>query len=97
MRANLTLAVGSTAAISDNALSKDCTPRKRYCENLGTISFHQTHKDRLLLEYMPNGSARRYLRDITPTTSIKQRLKWVLQATEALTYVDNENILCPLR
>lgn len=57
------------------------------------IRLQQSHEAGILLEYMPNGSVGRYIRDIAPTTSLQQRLKWVSQAAEALAYVHSKNIL----
>ena len=57
------------------------------------IQLRQKHEDGLLLEYMPNGSVERYLRDVAPDTSLEQRLKWALQAAEGLSYVHVKNVL----
>ncbi|KAH8910546.1 kinase-like protein [Coniochaeta sp. PMI_546] len=54
---------------------------------------HQKHEAGLLLEYMPNGSVERYLRDIDPDTSLEQRLKWARQAAEGLAYIHSKNVL----
>ncbi|KAF1841512.1 kinase-like protein [Cucurbitaria berberidis CBS 394.84] len=57
------------------------------------IRLIRTHEDGLVLEYMPNGSVERYLRDVAPDTSLKQRLKWTCQAAEALAYAHGKNVL----
>lgn len=57
------------------------------------IYLRQEHEDGLLLEYMPNGSVERYLRDAAPNMPLNQRLKWALQAAEGLTYIHAKNVL----
>jgi serine/threonine protein kinase len=51
------------------------------------------HEDGLLLEYLPNGSVERYLRNVAPTTPLHQRLKWARQAAEGLAYIHEKNVL----
>jgi serine/threonine protein kinase len=51
------------------------------------------HEDGLLLEYMPNGSVEKYLRNVAPDTPMDQRLKWASQAAEALAYAHDKNVL----
>ncbi|KAK8048263.1 hypothetical protein PG994_009993 [Apiospora phragmitis] len=50
------------------------------------------HEDGLLIEYMPNGSVKAYLRN-NPGTPSLQRLKWAFQAAEGLAYVHQKNVL----
>jgi serine/threonine protein kinase len=57
------------------------------------IRFVQKHEDGLVLEYMPNGSVERYLREIAPNTSLDQRLEWAWQAAEGLAYIHKNNVL----
>ncbi|OCL04049.1 kinase-like protein [Glonium stellatum] len=57
------------------------------------IGFKGKHQDGLLLEYMPNGSVADYLRDVNPRPPLKQRLKWALQAAEAVAYTHKKGVL----
>lgn len=57
------------------------------------ISFKGKHEDGLLLEYMPNGSVADYLYNANPRPSIKERLKWALQAAEAVAYIHTKGVL----
>lgn len=40
------------------------------------ICLVQKHEDGLLLEYMPNGSVERHLRNVSPDITLNQRLDW---------------------
>ncbi|MCJ1478789.1 hypothetical protein MMC13_007473 [Lambiella insularis] len=51
------------------------------------ISFKGKYEDGLLLEYMPNGLVADYLCNSNPRLFLKERLKWALQAAEAVAYV----------
>ncbi|KAF2254527.1 kinase-like protein [Trematosphaeria pertusa] len=57
------------------------------------VRFVRKHEDGLLLEYLPNGSVERYLRNVAPATSLAQRLKWARQAAEGLAYIHAKNVL----
>jgi len=57
------------------------------------IRFVRNHEDGLLLEYLPNGSVERYLRDVAPNTSLQQRLIWARQAAEGLAYIHEKNVI----
>ncbi|KAF1960727.1 kinase-like protein [Byssothecium circinans] len=57
------------------------------------IGFKGEHEDGLLLEYMPNGSVADYLCGSNPLPPLKKRLKWALQAAEAVAYVHKKSVL----
>jgi serine/threonine protein kinase len=57
------------------------------------IRFLERHEDGIVLEYMPNGSVERYLRDIAPDTPLEQKLQWAWQAAEGLAYIHEKNVL----
>lgn len=57
------------------------------------INFKGKHEDGLLLESMTNGSVADYLYSANPRLSIKERLKWTLQAAEAVAYIHKKGVL----
>jgi len=57
------------------------------------IQLKGKHEAGLLLEYMPYGSVERYLHENAPNVGKAQRLKWALQAAEALAYTHARNVL----
>ncbi len=57
------------------------------------IKFKGKHEDGLILEYMPNGSVADYFYNPNPRPSMKERLKWALQAAEAVAYVHARGVL----
>lgn len=50
-------------------------------------------EDGLILEYIPNGNLRDYLRNKTEDLSIRQRVLWACDAAEALHIVHSHNII----
>lgn len=57
------------------------------------IGFKGRNKDGLLLEHMSNGSVADYLHEANPPPPLTQRLKWALQAAEALAFIHQKSVL----
>ncbi|KAI9892155.1 MAG: hypothetical protein M1814_001861 [Vezdaea aestivalis] len=57
------------------------------------VGFKGQHDDGILLEYMPNGSVADYLHQFGSQTSIRQKLKWALQAAEAVAYIHRKDVI----
>jgi len=53
----------------------------------------KSDEDGFLLEYMLNGSIADYLYNVNPQPSIQERLKWAMQAAEAVTYIHTKDVL----
>jgi serine/threonine protein kinase len=57
------------------------------------VSFKGKYEDWLLLEYMPNGSIADYLDGANPKLWIQERLKWIVQAAEAVAFIHKKGVL----
>ncbi|KAL5323491.1 hypothetical protein ACEPPN_008028 [Leptodophora sp. 'Broadleaf-Isolate-01'] len=57
------------------------------------IGFKGKHEEGLLLDRMPNGSVADYLHITDPQPQAQERLKWALQAAEAVAYIHTRRVI----